>query len=221
MNKLSQFDLFGRCHLEAVVLTHPDSDHAAGLLEVLKRCQIKTIIANTASCSLFNCQKFNELAPKNKLTTAFLNDSFEISGIAMRVLNPPASQNLSDDNTNDDSIVLDLSYHKFDALLMGDMNPSRLVGEGLVPSRNLREPTRDSPTILLKVPHHGSLNNFDATFWEALRPQIAIISVGKNNYGQPADKVLGTAAVLGAKVLRTDTLGDIKISVNPQGQIVE
>ena len=215
ISKLSQFFLDGQCRLEAIVLTHPDLDHEAGLLEALKRCEVKTVVANTANCEAFNCKQFNGLLdPRSSargglsgMTGAVVGDVFEIGAVTLTVLNPPSYQNFNDENTNDDSIVLLLTYGSYKALLTGDAE-----------NKTFDRLSSLSNLSLLKVPHHGSGNNFDAAVWEHLRPEGAGISVGKNNYGHPSDKVLGEATVLGTRVLRTDQVGDVTIQVNESGR---
>jgi len=217
MSKLSQFFLSGQCRLEAVVLTHPDMDHEAGLLEALSRCEVKTVIANTAKCEALNCVSFqNSATRKAKVTAAFAGDVWQIGDLSFRVLSPPPYQDFNDSNTNNDSLVLLLTYGNYQALLTGDAGNgtfSRILSEQKSITNN-----QLSMVNALKVPHHGSANNFDQTVWEQLRPEVAVVSVGKNNYGQPSEKVLGEAAILGTKLLRTDQAGDITISASRDGK---
>lgn len=203
MSRLSPFFLFGECKLEAIILTHPDSDHEAGLLEALKRCQVNQVFANTTNCTLFNCQQFNALSVK--VTSIYQNDRYEIGMLVITVLNPPRTQNLNDNDTNSDSVVTELTFGSSHVLLTGDAT-----------IKNLKNIPLGSITIL-KVPHHGSVNNFDPALWEEIRPQLAVVSVGKNNYGQPSPKVLGEATILGTKILRTDEQGNIDVSLRLDG----
>ncbi|MCX6783705.1 MAG: MBL fold metallo-hydrolase [candidate division WWE3 bacterium] len=206
MSRLSPFFLFGECKLEAIILTHPDSDHEAGLLEALKRCQVNQVFANTTNCTLFNCQQFNAL--NAHVTSIYQNDRYEIGTLGITVLNPPRTQNLNDNDTNSDSVVTELEFGQARVLLTGDAT-----------IQNLKNIPEESITIL-KVPHHGSVNNFDPTLWEEIRPQLAVVSVGKNNYGQPSPKVLGEATILGTKVLRTDEVGDVNVDLGIDGNWV-
>jgi competence protein ComEC len=72
---------------------------------------------------------------------------------------------------------------------------------------------------VLKVPHHGSRYSAEE-FLAAVRPQVAIVSVGAHNsYGQPSQHVLDLLTGAGARVMRTDLKGDIAV-VSPKLQVV-
>src|SRR5207237_6391489 len=65
---------------------------------------------------------------------------------------------------------------------------------------------------LLKVAHHGGRFSSTAPFLQAVRPGIAVISVGaRNDYGHPTEQALGRLAQAGARVYRTDLLGDVTV----------
>jgi competence protein ComEC len=65
---------------------------------------------------------------------------------------------------------------------------------------------------VLKVAHHGSSTSSTDAFLRAVRPSIAVISVGAGNkYGHPNEDVLHALARVGAEILRTDQLGTVTI----------
>jgi competence protein ComEC len=114
------------------------------------------------------------------------------------------------DELNDYSVVLWVRYGTFDALLTGDAD-SHVQEDMLVPLRQGYEGQALNELELLKVPHHGSKTAMTLDFLDALRPQLAIISVGKNSYGHPAEETLVMLKRIGARVLRTDVTGDIEL----------
>ena len=63
---------------------------------------------------------------------------------------------------------------------------------------------------VLKIAHHGSKTAFSPEFITAVSPKIAVICVGKNNYGHPSKEVLANLKQFGIQVLRTDEGGNIK-----------
>ena len=74
----------------------------------------------------------------------------------------------------------------------------------------------DLRSTFLKVPHHGSAGAADRRFMEAVRPELAIISVGENNrFGHPAEEMLRELRRVGAKVMRTDQEGAITLKFHP------
>ena len=68
-------------------------------------------------------------------------------------------------------------------------------------------PTR---TDVLKVPHHGG-GTSSLSWLAATEPLVAVVSVGPNDYGHPAEEVIDVLESVGAIVLRTDQVGDVVI----------
>ena len=72
----------------------------------------------------------------------------------------------------------------------------------------------DPDCDILKVAHHGSKYSTSDLFLAEVSPEIAVISVGKNNfYGHPTPECLARLASAGCNVLRTDTEGAVVISL--------
>ena len=68
------------------------------------------------------------------------------------------------------------------------------------------------PVNYLKVPHHGSRNGMTDNLLKSLMPEMAIISVGKNNrYGHPTDEILKMLNDVNVKTYRTDEMRDIEV----------
>jgi len=72
-------------------------------------------------------------------------------------------------------------------------------------------------TRILKVSHHGSSQASSQAFLETFKPELAIIEVGENSYGQPSPEALERLKEVGAKVLRTDLNGTIKLFIDKEG----
>ena len=68
---------------------------------------------------------------------------------------------------------------------------------------------------ILKIPHHGSKTSSSELFLEEVRPEVAVISAGRNNlYGHPHAAILQRLADYGIAIRRTDTERDILILSN-------
>ena len=68
---------------------------------------------------------------------------------------------------------------------------------------------------VLKVAHHGSKTSSTQSFLEKVRPQIALIGVGKNNtFGHPNFEVLQRLQDINCKIYRTDEMGEIYLNIN-------
>ena len=63
----------------------------------------------------------------------------------------------------------------------------------------------------IKVPHHGSKNGLTESLLNAVEPELAVISVGKNSYGHPHKEILKLLEDNNIRVLRTDELGDVVV----------
>ena len=73
---------------------------------------------------------------------------------------------------------------------------------------------------VLKVGHHGSKTSTDESFIDEIIPKYSIISVGKNNkFGHPNIETLDT--LKNSKILRTDEVGTIKITLNKNKSLIE
>ena len=73
--------------------------------------------------------------------------------------------------------------------------------------------TYDLPDLeVLVAGHHGAKTSTSALLLDALRPEIVLISVGKNAYGHPADEMVRRVVHFGAKAYRTDENGYLTIA---------
>ncbi len=97
-----------------------------------------------------------------------------------------------------------LVYGDTAALLTGDIESEAqldLLRRGV----NLR-------ADVVKVPHHGSRWSLVSAFYEAVGADIAVIPVGRNNYGHPAPEVVAALENMGMRVYRTDTDGSVMLT---------
>ncbi len=193
--------------IDLVVLTHPEHDHIAGLIEVLKRYKVSFVLWTGILRDTGEYREWKRLLENNDLTVkiARLGQRITTPEVFIDVLYPFESlygQEVK--NTNDSSVALRLVHDNNTFLFTGDLGKSierKLVKNGLVIT-----------TDILKVGHHGSKTSTSKELLEALTPKIAVVSSGKENrYGHPCQEVLDILEKYGITVLRTDQSGDIKI----------
>ncbi len=212
--------------IELVVLTHPDDDHLSGLIGVLERYQIGKVIANSMIKDTAAFQSFHDLvlAKHIPVYSPIAGDKVSLGQIQIKILWPekkvgkepvwqkPLNEVKAEtgeslvlgatDPTNDNSIVLEASYGDFDVLLSGDIDSKS-------------EEKIDFPDIeVLKIPHHGSKYSTSPSLLQESKPELAVISVGKNRFGHPTHEVLDLLKSLGINFLRTDESGKIEITSN-------
>lgn len=170
--------------IDLVVLTHPDADHITGLIEVLRRYNVKQVL-------------YPDMVVKSRLYSEFLGmiQEKDIPGVSaeasqriglskdiyLDVLNP--SHNVQHSDMDNNSVVLWLESGMINYLLTGDIMKKAEY------SLLLRRAAKGS--TVLKLAHHGSLSSTSDEFLNVVDPQIAIISAGKDNrYGHPDEEVL-------------------------------
>ncbi len=227
---LSKFLPFWDRKIEAVVLTHPQRDHYLGLIEIFKKYKVENLISTKVGISSqdfevlkkevggngsrvidavrgknirFGLIYLDILWPSEEFLALNLSDSIN------DILSEGKNQNLNSfpsypvkEDVNEFSIVSILKFKNFEALFTGDASKS--VGERLLSVETKKD------LDYIKMPHHGSINSAYKEFIEIFSPDLAVISVGKNNsYGHPHKEVLDFLREKNVNVLRTDELGDV------------
>ncbi|MDD4027150.1 MAG: MBL fold metallo-hydrolase [Candidatus Shapirobacteria bacterium] len=182
--------------IEIVIITHGDSDHIGGLIDVSKYYKIE--------------QKFY-----SKNLSQF--DLIKTSWMVFEVVNPKEKIENGEDN-NENSIAGILSFwdhnlkRKVKIFMAADITKEveqRLVWQGV-----LRQGygTLENGVDVLKVSHHGSATATSEELLDVLKPKFAVISVGvKNKFGHPTKEVLDRLLKKGIEIWRTDLSGEIFI----------
>jgi len=199
-------------HLDAVLVSHPEEDHAGGLEGALKACSVGLVLHPPLQEK--EGHRFFTLAADMGVPVREMKkgDELKVGGVRLEALGPDPAWD-GDVAANDRSLVLRMEAGGRSFLFAGDVEE-----EGL--HRLLREPVPHCD--LLKVPHHGGYAEGLEEFLRALRPRLAVISVGAGNpYGHPSPLTLRALQRQGCAVCRTDFGGDIVIRVVEGGFRVE
>jgi len=196
--------------IELMILTHPHSDHVAGLVEVLKRYEVKKVLyTGVLHTSPDYLEWLKIIKEKNiPLEIVKAGDGFQFgTGLHLDILYPfEELTNQKFKELNDSSIVSRLVYGQISFLLTGDAPVE--VEEKLLDSVMAGQLKSD----VLKVGHHGSRYSSSPEFLKAVKPQYAVIQCGKDNkFGHPHLSTLKKLENLGIKIFRNDLDGEIKI----------
>lgn len=207
LNCLSNHMPFWDREIEMMVATHPEADHITGLIDVVERYNVKQFVVNSLGKETAVFQEFREkvLAENSNIYFPKTGDKINLSSLELAVLWPRSQEKVlgattAEKEVNDTSIVLQLSFGNSCALFTGDIS-SKV--ESLL--------DKDSPCQVLKIAHHGSKYSTSEEFLNQVKPELAVISVGKNRFGHPTEEVLERLRYLDTKVLRTDQKGEIEV----------
>ena len=202
-------DAHGIRKLDMVVLTHPDLDHGGGLGHILQHFEVSRILGiSDVPLNSEIHQRLRAIAKARDIPYTFpYAGKLELTPTAtLNILHPidAASTNLLDDDKNDDSLVMKLTYGEIDVLFTGDIGKdaeARIVASG-----------QDLRSEVLKVPHHGSGTSSSAPFIDAVQPLCAIFSLGEDNpYQLPHEDVVARYQSRGCLQLRTDQAAAITV----------
>ena len=187
--------------LDAVLVSHPDADHLAGLNQVLEEFDVRQVYDPALPKASWLYRDFLALVEQRKIpyTVARAGQSLSLSELRLDILGPP--EPLPPGDLNSVCMVLVASYEGIDILFPGDAE-----GEAL---GALKLPEVE----VLKFPHHGSSDAGTSRLLRQLKPEAAVISVGAGNrYGHPHQATLDALERAGIEVLRTDQHGDIRLT---------
>ena len=208
----------GVSYLDAVIVTHPDSDHISGILEMLGQAETSGItvgclyLPDVAEAGRNEEYRALESAARNAgVAVRYLGvgDTLQCGKVMLTCIHPEKGWNETEPNAY--STVLYLEYGDFTALFTGDLEGD---GEKLVRERLNKLSVSAKGITLLKVAHHGSRNSTDKAFLKTVNPQIALISSGKNNrYGHPHEELLERLGDCGCYIYRTQENGAVTVRV--------
>jgi len=209
LKKLAKEMPFWDRSLDLVILTHPDSDHLRGLVEVLKRFKVENILWNGVEKPTYTFKRWKENLEKEKGNKLIAQAGQKIEAGILKIFILYPFQNLKgkflNRATNDTSVVSYFLFGKNKFLFTGDI--TQKVEKELIECYSFK---LDSD--ILKIAHHGSKTSSSKEFLEKVSPKFGIISCAKNNpYHFPHQEVLQRLKEFGIKILRTDQKGDIKI----------
>jgi competence protein ComEC len=190
----------GVSHLGAAIVTHDQSDHAAGIAEALGRVPIARLVYGRLDRQFLAGARIDGAHPEQVASGTTLRSG----SLLLEVLWPPPTllaEDPPDTDPNALALVIRARWHHFTMLLTADAEAEST-------------PLDPGPIDVLKVAHHGSDDAGLGPLLDRIRPRLAVISVGADNpYGHPTPGTLATVASHHVPTLRTDRDGTIEIDV--------
>ncbi len=221
--------------IDLMILTHPHDDHVTGLVDVLKRYDVKKILYTGVVHDTPNYIEWLEIIRDRKISLVIVDRPQQINlgeNCDLDILYPCESvlgQEVN--NLNNSSIVsmLDCEDKKF--LFMGDAEreveeelyltsqsplpayrTGRLIIKGEASASERGEVYLD--VDVLKAGHHGSDTSSSEEFLKMVSPEIVVIQVGEDNFfGHPSRRIIKRLERLNAEIFRNDEVGTVSIRV--------
>jgi competence protein ComEC len=189
----------------AFVLSHPHADHAGGAATIVRALR-PAIFWDGAYVGTSDTYRDALAAVASAGVTwerARPGSRHTIDDVELEFLAPDSAWTRALSDPNEASVVLLIRYGAVRFLLVGDAERAE---EAWLLARDSLALRAD----VLKVGHHGSNTSTTPRFLRAVRPSVALVSVGADNtYGHPSPHVLGALATHGATVVRTDRHGTV------------
>ena len=188
----------GVAKIDQLILTNTDKEHIGDLLEVAKAFHVGEILVSKGS--LKQKEFVAELeATKTKVRNVTVGENLPIFGSQLEVLSPGKIG----DGDHENSLVL-----------YGKLLDKNFLFTGNLEEKGERDLLRQYPDLevgVLKAGQHGSKKSSSSAFLEQLKPEITLISVGKNNRTKlPHQETLTRLEGINSKVYRTDQQGAIR-----------
>lgn len=194
----------GVARLDALILSHAHRDHYGGMPAVLDRIPVARFLepGEAVDDPGYRMLLDRVVTAGAEWHPIRRGDTLRVDGVELIVLHPDTAWADWGLDLNEDSDVLLIRYGAFRALLAGDA--------GLPAEGDMRHEAGD--VDVLKVGHHGSAGSSGAEWLAELRPEVAVVSVGRGNrYGHPSAQALRRLTAAGADVWRTDDEGTVEV----------
>jgi len=214
----------GVSKLDAVIASHPHSDHTQGLCDVLKQMKVNRLVLPSLEDESGFADLIQVAEVRNiPVSRCSENDTIRLDDkTCFQVLSPEINCSVDKDSLNNTSLVLKLIYGQTSVLFTGDAEAEveeKLVAKASPASEDaISVLSTDVASFLsadvIKIAHHGSISSTGKAFLERVNPQAAIISVGKNNFGHPSQVTLDLLERCNVNYFRTDECGAVILKSN-------
>lgn len=197
----------GVTDIAAVIATHPHEDHIGGMDAVLEAIPVESLYMPEVKESLTPTTRCYEQlldAAEAQQVQAVKGQSgvtvYEEDGVKLELVGPEPQKEY--DDLNEYSLVAKLTVGEKSFLFTGDSSEQA--------EADMIEAGEDLKADVLKIGHHGSSTATTEAFLQAVNPQVAVISCGKDNsYGHPHEETMQRLQEKAMTIYRTDEDGTI------------
>ena len=203
--------------IDLLVLTHFDVDHIGGVMGAITGREIQTALLTSFHDDRPGAD-FAEQALAAQgiaIERAEKGMSGTLGEFSWRVLSPHRDAPEAEDS-NDGSISMYWEDSRMALFTLADLGERGQLRVGQEQASFLTSGF-GGRTVVVKVAHHGSADQA-SEFYEAIKPSLAIISVGEHNsYGHPTERTLNFLRLLGTEIARTDHHGAVGVKESSSG----
>ena len=190
----------GISRVDGVILTHFDTDHTDGLVQLMNRIEVDCVYYPALSGPSEEKTKILRQTGRQEVPGVSVSSVTALSFSTGEITLYPS---LSGANDNDSGLCILASVGECDMLITGDLSQD---AEALLLSR-YRFPDLE----VLVAGHHGSQDSTGMHLLTALQPETVLISAGRTHYGHPAQQTLQRLAAVSATAYVTKDSGNLTI----------
>jgi competence protein ComEC len=200
----------GVARLDALVVSHADSDHSGGASSILRSLAVERLVSSLPATHPIVAAA----NPSTRVTSCEAGEQWRWDGVTFTMLHPGRDDARSGRRkTNDLSCVLRIDAAGRSLLLTGDIEAASET------AMLERYPALLAADVLV-VPHHGSRTSSTAAFVDRVAPRVAIFTAGYlNRFGHPRTEIVERYRRIGATAWRTDRHGAISMLLSAQPAI--
>lgn len=193
-------------YIDLVLMTHPQQDHMAGFVRVLRDWQVSAFLGTGRAATIGAYEELENVLKEKKISyiTLLEGDGLRYGDVVIKVL-APSPTDMKSKELNDTSMVLLINDGGVKSIFTGDAG-------GNIEERLVRKYDLDAD--ILKVGHHGSRFSSTRRFLTEVSPKISVVEVGRNSYGHPTKQALSGLASVNSLIFRTDTDGTIRLTLD-------
>lgn len=194
-------------YIDLVVLSHSQTDHFMGLIDVFKRYNVGAFIFSGRESDSASFKELKKIIEQKNVPMVALGEGDKIKHLEDEFfVFAPNKDSLESSNVNDTTLVLQLISQKLKTLFTGDT-------EGNIEKDLIAKYGNGLRSDILKVAHHGSKYSSSDNFLKIVDPGISVIEVGKNSYGHPTPETLSRLANIGSQIFNTYKDNTVKITI--------